>query len=63
MPIHWGGFSLAMHSWSDPVERVTVAAAKLNIPVTTPRIGEVLVVGDSIYPQEKWWEEYNVYNK
>jgi L-ascorbate metabolism protein UlaG (beta-lactamase superfamily) len=63
LPIHWGGFRLAMHSWSDPVERITVAAANLNIPVTTPRIGESLVVGDSIYPQEKWWEEYNVYSK
>ncbi len=58
MPIHWGAFTLAFHDWNDPAERVTKAANKLNIPISTPKIGEVLIVGDSIYPKERWWTSY-----
>jgi len=32
MPIHWGAFKLALHSWTDPVERVTKKASELGIP-------------------------------
>jgi len=58
IPIHWGAFMLAFHDWKDPAERVTKEASKLNMPIATPKIGEVLVVGDSIYPKEKWWTSY-----
>ena len=58
MPIHWGAFTLAFHDWNDPAERVTKAANKLNMPISTPKIGEVLIVGDSIYPKERWWASY-----
>ncbi len=40
MPIHWGAFSLSLHSWTDPVERVIKAANELEIPISTPKIGE-----------------------
>jgi len=56
MPIHWGSFRLALHSWTDPVERVTAKAAQLQMPVTTPKIGETFVVGSSNSPQANWWE-------
>ncbi|MBX0334261.1 MBL fold metallo-hydrolase [Pontibacter sp. HSC-14F20] len=55
MPIHWGGFALAMHSWTDPIERVTKKAKELNVPMTTPRIGEPIILKRQI-PQSKWWE-------
>jgi L-ascorbate metabolism protein UlaG (beta-lactamase superfamily) len=58
MPIHWGAFTLAFHDWTDPAERVTKTASDLNMPISTPKIGEVLIVGDSIYPQERWWTKY-----
>jgi L-ascorbate metabolism protein UlaG (beta-lactamase superfamily) len=58
MPIHWGAFTLAFHDWTDPAERVTKAAAALNMPISTPKIGEVIIVGDSLYPEERWWTEY-----
>jgi len=58
MPIHWGAFTLSLHKWNDPILRVTAKAAELNILVTTPKIGEVVVVGDANYPKEKWWESY-----
>lgn len=58
MPIHWGAFTLSLHSWTDPVERASVYAQEKNIPITTPKIGEVFQVGDAIYPTLAWWEEY-----
>ena len=35
MPIHWGAFTLALHSWTDPVERVTAKAGELGVQVAT----------------------------
>ncbi|MGB3587453.1 MAG: MBL fold metallo-hydrolase [Tunicatimonas sp.] len=56
MPIHWGAFRLALHSWTDPIERVTEKAVQLQMPVTTPKIGETFVVGSPNLPRAKWWE-------
>lgn len=56
MPIHWGAFVLALHSWTDPVERVTKKAAELNMPISTPKIGQPVVIGDEGFPRERWWE-------
>ncbi len=28
LPIHWGRFNLALHSWTDPAERVTIEAKR-----------------------------------
>jgi L-ascorbate metabolism protein UlaG (beta-lactamase superfamily) len=55
MPIHWGAFTLALHDWTDPADRVTKAAANLGMPVTTPRIGQPIILGAS-YPDLRWWE-------
>ena len=58
MPIHWGGFTLAFHDWTDPAERVLKKADELNIAVTTPKIGEPVTIGSSTFPKEKWWLYY-----
>lgn len=58
IPIHWGAFTLAFHDWTDPVERMTKKAAELNLPVTTPKIGEPVIIGRSAFPLEKWWKNY-----
>ena len=58
MPMHWGAFSLSLHSWTDPVERVLVKAKELNIPITTPEIGEPVVLGSGTFPQTHWWAKY-----
>jgi L-ascorbate metabolism protein UlaG (beta-lactamase superfamily) len=58
MPIHWGAFTLAMHSWSSPVKRLLTKAKEFDIPVTTPKIGEQIVLGKepSEQPNSTWWE-------
>lgn len=55
LPVHWGKFSLAMHPWTEPVERVLKAAEILMVKVATPMIGEALVLG-SYVPTQRWWE-------
>lgn len=55
MPIHWAAFTLAFHSWTDPVERASKKAAELNVPFYTPKIGESIVLGQPI-PSSRWWE-------
>ncbi|PVY39736.1 MBL fold metallo-hydrolase [Pontibacter virosus] len=56
MPIHWGAFALALHSWTDPIERVTKKAKEMNVPMTTPRIGEPVILKRQ-FPQSNWWEQ------
>ena len=55
MAVHWAGFSLAQHTWTDPIERFTKAAEELKIPASTPKIGELFSVKDVI--TEAWWEK------
>lgn len=53
-PIHWGKFALAMHDWDEPIKRVLKKAEELNVNVTTPKIGEPIVLGQSL-PNSQWW--------
>jgi L-ascorbate metabolism protein UlaG (beta-lactamase superfamily) len=56
MPIHWGAFKLAPHSWIDPVERLSKKAKELKIDLVIPKIGESIEIelndSEEIYP---WW--------
>lgn len=56
MPIHWGAFTLALHSWIDPVERVTAKADEMGVKVATPIIGESIVLNGKELPNKRWWE-------
>lgn len=55
MPVHWGKFTLAMHPWDEPIRRVTAAAARAGLPITTPRIGEIVNINQH-YPKEAWYD-------
>lgn len=54
LPIHWGGFSLSNHPWSDPIERITKADE--NGVVISPMIGQRFAVGALEECRECWWE-------
>ena len=54
-PIHWAKFTLAFHPWNEPIKRLLIAADKLQIPLTTPMIGEPYVLGDSL-KKKSWWD-------
>lgn len=57
LPIHWGAFTLALHEWSDPIERVTKEANRLGVKITTPQIGESITLKSTDYPLSAWWKE------
>jgi L-ascorbate metabolism protein UlaG (beta-lactamase superfamily) len=56
VPVHWSMFDLAMHGWTEPIERVLAAARPRGIPVATPRLGESFEPG-GVLPSERWWPE------
>lgn len=55
MPVHWGKFVLANHPWKEPIQRAKKHAESLQIKVTTPRIGEPVILGEEV-PSTLWWE-------
>jgi len=63
LPIHWGAFTLALHDWTDPIERIIKKANELKLPITTPKIGESIIIGTANYPTDKWWTNYMTENK
>ncbi len=55
MPIHWAAFTLALHSWTDPVERVTVKARQLGMPIVVPKIGSSIQFNHIPDETFNWW--------
>jgi L-ascorbate metabolism protein UlaG (beta-lactamase superfamily) len=55
LPVHWAKFSLALHDWDEPINRVTAEAARLNFAIVTPLIGEKLPL-DGAFVSKRWWE-------
>ncbi|HDR7659321.1 MULTISPECIES: MBL fold metallo-hydrolase [Bacillus] len=58
LPIHWGAFTLALHEWSDPIERVTKEAKRLGVNIATPQMGESITLKSTDYPSSAWWREF-----
>ena len=53
-PIHWSKFDLSIHPWDEPIIRTTKEAAKKNVNLASPLIGEVFDL--SYLPKNLWWE-------
>lgn len=56
MPIHWGAFNLAIHTWVDPIERFTKTAREKEVSMIHPQIGQNFLIGEAFKPIE-WWKE------
>lgn len=56
LPVHSGKFALALHDWKEPLSLVSRYAAEANIPVLTPKMGEIVYLKQLDKPYEKWWE-------
>jgi L-ascorbate metabolism protein UlaG (beta-lactamase superfamily) len=54
LPVHWGKFTLAMHAWNEPIIRVVKKAKAENFKLSTPLLGEAVVLDES-YPSSAWW--------
>ncbi|MBU1431016.1 MBL fold metallo-hydrolase [Myxococcota bacterium] len=61
LPVHWGTFDLAMHGWTEPMERILAAVEALGlseqgIVVATPRPGESVEL-DRLDDLKRWWPQ------
>lgn len=56
MPVHWAGFALAQHSWTDPVLQFIHAAEKKGIDFILPEPGEEFELSSGM--REHWWIKY-----
>lgn len=56
LPIHWGKFDLANHSWKEPIERLLEIAKPYNLHIATPKIGQVFNINRPL-PNELWWQD------
>ncbi|MFP2963822.1 MBL fold metallo-hydrolase [Myxococcus sp. 1LA] len=56
LPVHWGLFSLAMHGWTEPIERVLAAGEAMGVRVIVPKPGERVEPG-APPPPERWWPQ------
>jgi L-ascorbate metabolism protein UlaG (beta-lactamase superfamily) len=52
LPIHNGTFSLSIHAWYDPFERIAALADAENIHLCTPQMGELV----NIPAPARWWK-------
>ena len=53
IPVHWGGFTLALHHWKDPIDRFVQESQMLRQDILTPKIGEQVNMGE--IKTDFWW--------
>jgi L-ascorbate metabolism protein UlaG (beta-lactamase superfamily) len=56
LPIHWGLWSMAMHGWTEPAQRVVQAAGEAGVTLAMPRPGESVQPGE-LPPFQQWWPD------
>ncbi|TYZ07663.1 MBL fold metallo-hydrolase [Hymenobacter lutimineralis] len=56
LPVHWGAFTEAHHAWNEPVRRATAEAARRQLPITTPQLGQPVTLDAGPLPQVRWWQ-------
>jgi L-ascorbate metabolism protein UlaG (beta-lactamase superfamily) len=54
LPVHWALFNLAFHAWTEPAERVLVAARDAKVKVVIPLPGQSVEPGALPAPA-RWW--------
>ena len=62
IPIHWGAFTLASHSWTEPPEIVSRESLKLEQKYILPEIGQILRLGAIHNTSKSWWREFSQAN-
>ncbi|MEV0612345.1 MBL fold metallo-hydrolase [Nonomuraea sp. NPDC050404] len=55
LPVHWATFTLALHPWAEPVERLWREAKARDVKIVVPRPGEA-VDPSAAQAVEGWWE-------
>ncbi len=53
LPVHWGTFNLAIHDWTEPIERLRTLADR-SVKLAHPYPGEPFEV-EGPMPKSRWW--------
>lgn len=56
LPVHWGMFVLALHTWHEPIEKIHKLSVERGINLITPQLGETIVLNET-YKAQSWWEK------
>lgn len=56
VPVHSAKFSLGNHSWDEPLKRISALPLPESLILLTPRIGEKLILTDTIPVFPSWWD-------
>jgi L-ascorbate metabolism protein UlaG (beta-lactamase superfamily) len=56
-PVHSSKFALGNHSWDDPLKRITEYNKKIQLPLVTPIIGELVDLDNAEQAFIAWWEK------
>ncbi len=54
IPVHWATFDLAMHSWTEPIERLLAQQQISKFPLSIPKPGQSVELQNTAY-LSKWW--------
>jgi L-ascorbate metabolism protein UlaG (beta-lactamase superfamily) len=60
LPVHWGTLNLSYHGWTEPVERLILAARERGVTLAIPRPGEMLepvMPGQAPLPVRRYWPD------
>jgi L-ascorbate metabolism protein UlaG (beta-lactamase superfamily) len=57
MPVHSGKFSLALHSWDEPLREMVRRNQQVGLPLVTPKIGEPVSLSDTTQVFTEWWKD------
>lgn len=55
VPVHWATFNLAVHDWSEPVDRLWAETKARDVRLAVPRPGQRVMVDDPP-PVDGWWQ-------
>lgn len=54
LPIHWGTYNLALHAWTEPIERLRRLAGHTKVRLAQPQPGESFEPEGTL-PASLWW--------
>src|SRR5690606_3461449 len=59
VPIHVAKFALALHSWDEPLKKISESTDIYTGKVITPMIGDLVALKDTAHVFKRWWEGLN----
>jgi len=55
-PVHWGMFVLSIHSWFEPMERLSIMSEEQSFEILSPKLGQIVDLNTpTVF--NKWWHQ------